>query len=139
MGATDRRQGDGEATGKESAGNIVRIIPVLRKPMTRANTRANRVIPVHFLPGNRCPVLYSLATKGLSGLKTHKRLLGSALRFSVPLTGLARWLVHVNAPLTAVSRLASGAALRVDTHTRSWCDTSVSPAARCGWTCRDTR
>lgn len=54
--------------------------------------------------------------KGLSALKTHKRLLGSALLCSVALTGLARRLVRVNAPPTAVSRLASGGAPRVDAH-----------------------
>lgn len=57
-----------------------------------------------------------LQRKGLSALKTHKRLLGSALLCTVALTGLARRLVRVNAPPAAVSRLTSGGALRVDAH-----------------------
>lgn len=46
-------------------------------------------------------------------MKPHKRLLVAALLFIVALTGLALWLVHVNAPPTAANRLARGGALRV--------------------------
>jgi polar amino acid transport system substrate-binding protein len=50
---------------------------------------------------------------GRSGLKPHRRLLLAALLFIAVLTGLALWLVHVNAPPTASGRLARGGALRV--------------------------
>lgn len=46
-------------------------------------------------------------------MKPHKRLLSAALLFIALITGLAVWIVHVNAPPTAASRLERGGALRV--------------------------
>lgn len=52
-------------------------------------------------------------TRGNPGLKPHKRLLVAALLFIAALTGMALWLVHINAPPTVTHRIERGGSLRV--------------------------